>query len=187
MTLDDDAAVAAQIGRPLRGRSLPVARCALGVPVVVTVPPVLEDGSPFPTRYWLTCPLAHRRIARLESAGHVKRFESLRETDEAFAAALEHAHEVYAAERDALVPPDAKIPPRGGVGGSRGGVKCLHTHYAHHRGHAPTPDGAPLNPVGAWVADEIEPLDCQVACVAELDGRVGRNPAWSEPRDEVAG
>lgn len=173
------ARVAAQIGRPLRGRSLPVARCDLGIPLVVSVPPVLEDGSPFPTRYWLTCPLAHRRVARLESAGHVKRFEALRESDAEFAEALAAAHRAYAEERDALVPADAKIPPRGGVGGARRGIKCLHTHLAHHLG---VRERAPrLNPVGAWVAGEVEPLRCPVPCVVDEGAGAIKNPAWSEP------
>ena len=34
----------------------------MGLPVVVAVPPLLDDGTPFPTRYWLTCPLARIRV-----------------------------------------------------------------------------------------------------------------------------
>src|SRR3970282_589139 len=70
---DDRRVVEAQIGRPLRADSTPVSRCHLGLPVVVQVPPFLEDGTPFPTRYWLTCPLATSRIGRLEGAGGIRR------------------------------------------------------------------------------------------------------------------
>ena len=62
--MSDETTVEAQIGRPLRAASRVVARCHLGLPVVVAVPPILEDGTPFPTRYWLTCPLAVTRIGR---------------------------------------------------------------------------------------------------------------------------
>jgi hypothetical protein len=41
-----------------------VARCHLGLPVVIQVPPRLDDGTPFPTLYWLTCPLATTLIAQ---------------------------------------------------------------------------------------------------------------------------
>ena len=80
-----------------------------------------------------------------------------------------------AAERDRLVPVGHPGPvPAGGVGGSSGGVKCLHAHYADHAaGNA--------NPIGEMVAPDVEPLDCTVPCVAERDGEVTLNPDWSEP------
>ena len=68
----DSEVLALQIGRPLRAASKVLRRCNLGLPVVAEVPPVLDSGEPFPTRYWLTCPLAHRRIARLEGRGGVR-------------------------------------------------------------------------------------------------------------------
>ena len=43
---------------PATRRIEPGSRCHLGLPVVVRVPPILDDGTPFPTHYWLTCPLA---------------------------------------------------------------------------------------------------------------------------------
>lgn len=169
------ARVAAQLGRPLRAPSRPTRRCHLGLPVVVTVPPLLETGEPFPTRFWLTCPLAHRRIARLEAAGGVRDADARAAAEPAFAASLEAAHARYAAERDAYVPRDAARAPSGGVGGARAGVKCLHAHYAHHA-------AGRANALGAEVAARMEPLDCSLPCV--LDGPEGaeRNAAWTEPR-----
>lgn len=156
-----------QIGRPVRADSTVVARCHLGLPVVVQVPPLLDDGTPFPTLFWLTCPLASARIGRLESGGGVKRMESKAESDGEFAAALDSAHVAYRAERDALLPEAVTPVPSGGVGGSRRGVKCLHAHYAHARAGRD-------NPVGEMVAGWIEPLDCTAACVVEGE----RNPGW---------
>jgi hypothetical protein len=164
----DSEVVAAQIGRPLRAEPDVVVRCHLGLPVVVAVPPLLDDGTPFPTRFWLTCPLAATRIGRLEGSGGVKRMEAKAEVDPDFGAALADAHARYAAARDALVPDGPGPRPTGGVGGTRRGVKCLHAHYADAAaGNA--------NPVGALVAAWIEPLDCVVPCV--VDG--ARNPEWS--------
>lgn len=164
---DDRQVVEVQIGRSLRADSEVVARCHLGLPVVVRVPPVLDDGTPFPTLYWLSCPLATTRIGRLESAGGVKRMEAKAEADPEFGAALEAAHAAYRAERDRLLLADADPVPSGGVGGSRAGVKCLHAHYAH------TGAGG-ANPVGELVAGWVEPLDCEEACV--VDG--APNPDW---------
>jgi hypothetical protein len=128
---------------------------------------LLDDGTPFPTLYWLTCPLAVSRIGRIEGVGGVKRMEAKAAADPAFGEALHEAHASYADERDQLLDPKANPRPSGGVGGARFGVKCLHAHYAHKTGGGD-------NPVGELVADWIEPLDCQVGCVA--DGE--RNPGW---------
>jgi hypothetical protein len=173
--MNDDAALTAQIGRPLRAAADVVVRCHLGFPVVTRVPPLLDDGTPFPTRFWLSCPLAARRIGRLEAAGGVKTMERRAAAVPEFGSALEEAHRRYAAERDGLVPGDAALRPSGGVGGSARGVKCLHAHYADHA-------AGNDNPIGVLVAPWIEPLDCEVACVIEGGGRVFRNPSWREPR-----
>jgi len=164
---DDRQVVEAQIGRALRAESTPVSRCHLGLPVVVRVPPVLDDGTPFPTLYWLTCPLATVRIARLESAGGVKRMEQKAGVDPVFGERLNQAHAAYARERDALTPADASPVPSGGVGGTTAGVKCLHAAYAHTRAGGD-------NPVGELVQQWIEPLDCAEPCV--IDGAM--NPRW---------
>ena len=165
--MDDRQVIETQIGRPLRADPEVVSRCHLGLPVVIRVPPILDDGTPFPTLYWLTCPLATTRIGRLEGAGGVKRVEAKAAADPEFGSALETAHRDYEAERDALLADDTSPRPSGGVAGTTVGVKCLHAHYAHTRGEGE-------NPVGELVADWIEPLDCDQPCV--LDGEM--NPAW---------
>lgn len=156
---DDAQVVTTQIGRPLRTTPSVVSRCHLDLPVVIEVPPYLEDGTPFPTLYWLTCPLARARIGRMESAGGVKRMERKADADPGFGARLAAAHEQY---REARLPLEIA-----GVAGAREGVKCLHAHYAHTRGGGD-------NPVGEQVAGWIEPLDCPVPCV--VDGEM--NPEW---------
>ncbi|MFP3913643.1 MAG: DUF501 domain-containing protein [Actinomycetota bacterium] len=166
--MSDARTVSAQIGRPLRAPSEVVVRCHLSMPVVISVPPFLDDGTPFPTRYWLTCPLAVTRIARLEAAGGVKRMETKAEMEPEFGAGLEEANRRYASQRDALVPEGAYPRPSGGVGGARRGAKCLHAHYADWA-------AGNENPVGELVGAWIGPLDCDIPCVVEGEA----NPDWS--------
>lgn len=173
--MDDQAVMAAQIGRPLRSASETVVRCHLGLPVVLRVPPILDDGTPFPTTYWLSCPLAQRRIGRLEAVGGVRAMEERADADPEFGRRLEAAHARYRAERDALGAGLAGRLPTGGVAGARRGVKCLHAHYADHAaGHD--------NPVGAEVAVRVEPLDCASRCVTVRGDAVVLDPDWREPR-----
>lgn len=163
--------MAVQIGRPLRGDPSVAGRCHLELPVVAKVQPLLEDGTPFPTRYWLTCPLASKRIGRLESIGGVRRMEAKRQSDPDFDAALDAAHARYGAERDSAIPSGHSGPaPSGGVAGLTNGIKCLHAHYAD------TAAGND-NPVGEVVAGWIEPLNCTEPCVIDDE----RNPNWREP------
>ena len=174
--MDDQQVVAAQLERALRAAIDVVGRCPLGLPVTVSVPPLLDDGTPFPTRYWLTCPLARIRVGRLEAAGGVKAMERWVESDPVIEARFRSAGARYAAERDALVSQEAVHRPSGGVGGSEHGVKCLHAHYADYR-------AGNDNPVGEMVAPWVEPLDCLAPCVVEQeDGSAGRNPAWREAK-----
>jgi hypothetical protein len=173
--MDDQLVVAVQIGRPLRAEARIESRCHLGLPVVVGVPPLLDDGTPFPTSHWLSCPLAARRVGRLESAGGVKAMERKAGSDDVFAARLAAAHTRYAQERESALPQGGGPRPSGGVAGAARGVKCLHAHYADTR-------AGNDNPVGELVAPWVEPLDCSDPCVVEAGGSVASNPAWREPR-----
>lgn len=173
--MDERLEVAVQIGRPSRAAVEVVSRCHLSLPVVVQVPPILDDGTPFPTLYWLSCPLAVRRVSRLESGGGVKAMERRAARLPEFGAALEAAHARYARQRDSLLRAGAQPTPSGGVAGAARGVKCLHAHYADSRAGNP-------NPVGELVAPWVEPLDCPIPCVTEQDGQPAKNPHWIEPR-----
>ena len=175
--MNDRDIVEAQLGRPPRSSVDVVSRCHLGLPVVIAVPPLLDDGTPFPTTFWLTCPLAVRRIGREESQGGVRAAEARIGSDTELAGRHRAAMSRYERDRDALIPKGTTGPrPTGGVGGARAGVKCLHAHYADFRsGHD--------NPVGEAIAPQVEPLDCAERCVAESDdGSTVRNPDWREPK-----
>jgi hypothetical protein len=174
--MDDRAVVAIQIGRPPRSRVPVRTRCGLGLPVVIDVPPVLDDGTPFPTMHWLTCPLATIRVSRIESVGGVRIADELIRTDADVRAAFGAAMHRYAQERDSLLPEGWRGPvPTGGIAGSSGGVKCLHAQYAD------TVAGND-NPIGRDIAQRIEPLDCTIPCVTDVDGVAVANEAWVEPR-----
>jgi len=182
----DGEVLALQIGRPLRAASTVLRRCDLGLTIVAEVPPILDTGEPFPTRYWLTCPLAHRRIARIEGEGGVRATQARVAADPELREALEAAHARYARDREALLPqgtagialPDEpQHRPSGGVGGSSGGVKCLHAHYADFA-------AGNDNPIGRDLHDVIGESRCHAPCVAIVDGRLQRNPDWRELTDD---
>ena len=174
--MDDRSIVEIQIDRSVRSRVDVRTRCHLGLPVVIDVPPLLEDGTPFPTMFWLTCPLARLRVSRIESSGGVRAADALIESNALVAEQHAAAMQRYESERSALIPDDWDGPkPSGGVAGSSGGVKCLHAHYAD------TAAGND-NPVGEDVAERIEPLACTAPCVIANETGMERNPAWVEPR-----
>ncbi len=121
-----------------------VVRADDGTPRVLRNAPLLDDGTPMPTRYWLIGPEDVLQVSRLESAGGVRRSEEAVDAEE-----LADAHRRYAAERDAAIPAGHTGPrPSAGVGGTRRGVKCLHAHYAWFLAGGD-------DPVGRWVASAL--------------------------------
>jgi hypothetical protein len=137
-------AVADLLGRSPRARFEVVVRDRAGGPVVIRNAPLLDDGTPMPTAYWLVDVRLRKAVSALEAAGGVKAAEAAVAPD-----ALAAAHERYAAERDAALPPGHAGPrPTGGVGGTRQGVKCLHAHLAWHLAGGD-------DPVGRWVHERL--------------------------------
>jgi exopolyphosphatase / guanosine-5'-triphosphate,3'-diphosphate pyrophosphatase len=157
----DVDAVREQLGREPTTPFLVVARCADGHPLVIRNAPLDAQGDPFPTTYWLTCPVAVKAVSRVESEGWIARLNERIHEDEAFDAAVEAAHRTYAADRARDLPESATW---GGVAGTRTGVKCLHAHYAYHLA-----GGA--DPIGGWAAERVEPVhpDTPVDRVAAID------------------
>jgi hypothetical protein len=76
MTADDREQVAALLGRPPQGFFEVVVRDRAGVPVVIRNAPLLDDGTPMPTRFWLVGPDVRRQVDRLESVGGVRQAEA---------------------------------------------------------------------------------------------------------------
>ena len=140
----DEDAIAALLGRPPAGDFEVVVRDRHGRPVVIRNAPLLRDGTPMPTRYWLVDPRLRRTLSALEASGGVREAAAAVDPEE-----LARAHARYAAERDATLPAGHRGPrPSGGVGGTRRGVKCLHAHYAWHLAGGD-------DPVGRWVDDHL--------------------------------
>lgn len=160
------AIVARQLGRDARGDVAIAARCEHGLPAVVRTSPRLDDGTPFPTLYYLTCPLAVRAIGRLEAGGMMRELNDRLARDEDLRAAYAEAHERYRARRDSLGPLDDPAT----AGGMPSRVKCLHALYAHE-----VADG---NPIGAIARDAIEPLGCPGSCVV-AGARAEGHPAFA--------
>ena len=140
----DRAAVAELLGRPPQGSFEVVVRAADGSPRVIRNAPLLDDGRPMPTLYWLVGDADRVAIGRLESTGGVRQAEAAVDAEQ-----LAAAHRRYCAEREALLPAGHAGPrPTGGVGGTRRGVKCLHAHYAWYLAGGD-------DPVGRWVEQRL--------------------------------
>ena len=142
--MTDHDQVEALLGRVPRASFEVVVRDGQGRPVVIRNAPLLDDGTPMPTRYWLVGAPERAAVGRLEAAGGVRRAEAAVDPRE-----LAAAHSRYAAERDAALPPGHAPRPGGGVGGTRRGVKCLHAHYAWFLAGGD-------DPVGRWVSERLE-------------------------------
>jgi exopolyphosphatase/guanosine-5'-triphosphate,3'-diphosphate pyrophosphatase len=141
---EDIARITELLGRVPQGKFEVVVRALDGDPVVLRNQPLLPDGTPMPTLYWLCGARENVLIGRLEATGAVNQVEA--ELDAALIAA---AHDRYAAERDALIPADHTGPrPFGGVAGTRIGVKCLHAHFGWWLAGGD-------DPVGDWVAEKL--------------------------------
>ena len=161
-TSTDWRIVTRQLGRSPRAFSHVCRRCRYDYPQVILTEPLHRRGERwevFPTVYWLTCPLLHRAISRLEAEGQIRHYEERLRTDDEFAARMEQAHREAAADRISLVPEDlrkwlseersreARALAETGIAGIRNvdGVKCLHAHYADFVGRGNNPIGADVH------------------------------------------
>ncbi|TCO58445.1 DUF501 domain-containing protein [Actinocrispum wychmicini] len=158
VTDEDRQTIAAQLGRAPRALRAVAYRCPSGHPAVVQTSPRLEDGTPFPTLYYLTCPRLTSLCSTLEAQGVMKEMTARLAEDADLAEGYRKAHQTYLAERDAIEPLGTDVS----AGGMPARVKCLHVHLAHALA-----SGSGVNPIG----DEIIALidggwpagDCQAA------------------------
>jgi hypothetical protein len=155
---DDIAAISRQLGRSPRGRMEVAYRCPCGDPAVVRTHPRLDDGSPFPTLYYLTCPRASAACSRLESGGVMRDMETRLTEDVDLRDSYIAAHETYLRERESL----EYVEEISGVtaGGMPDRVKCLHVLLAHSLAVGPG-----INLLGDEVREAIgdwwEPVSCR--------------------------
>jgi uncharacterized protein len=148
----DLATVARQLHRPPRATRQVAHRCGCGLPDVVETSPRLEDGTPFPTVFYLTCPRLRSAIGRLEASGLMREMTDRLADDPSLAAHYGDAHEAYLAHRDAIESLGTTVS----AGGMPTRVKCLHVLVAQSlavgAGVNPFGDEA-LELLGDWGAD----------------------------------
>jgi hypothetical protein len=142
----DEAAVAAQLGRAPRSIHGVAHRCPCGNPDVVATEPRLEDGTPFPTTFYLTCPRAASLIGTLEASGLMREMTERLGEDPDLAAAYRRAHEAYLSFRGSI----GEVSEISGVsaGGMPTRVKCLHVLAGQALAQGPG-----VNPLGDEVVD----------------------------------
>jgi uncharacterized protein len=154
ITAEDEAAIAAQLGRAPRGLLGVAHRCPCGLPDVAETAPRLPDGTPFPTLYYLTCPRAAAAVSKLEAVGQMREMTA-RLADDELRSRYEAAHRDYLARREKAARSAGVEPlPPGtqSAGGMPSRVKCLHALVAHELATGGVnPFGAEaLAAVGAW-------------------------------------
>ncbi len=141
VTQADIEALGQQLGRVPRGVVAIAARCVCGRPAVVQTAPRLDDGSPFPTTFYLTLPGAVYGCSALEATHYMDELNQRLAEDEQLAAAYAQAHQAYLAEREKL----GHVDEISGIsaGGMPTRVKCLHALVGHSLAA-----GAGVNPIG---------------------------------------
>ena len=149
-----------QLGRPARPFRRVAVRCVHGYPAVTEQAPYDDDGRPFPTSYYLTCPWLVAAIARAEAAGGVERWSRAAEREPALRESLARADREQRELR-----PELDV----GIGGTQspGKLKCLHAHAAFALAR-------PGYELGEAVVEEAGPRWCPDArCGRALDGEAG--------------
>lgn len=127
------AAVAEQLGREPRGVVEISYTTPDGKPGVVKTAPRLEDGTPFPTLYYLTEPRLTAEASRLEVAHVMKWMQERLGQDEELQEDYRKAHEHFLAERNKME--DLGTDFSGG--GMPDRVKCLHVLMAYALAEGP--------------------------------------------------
>lgn len=153
----DIEAVSRQLGRPARNVIGIAARCCCGKPTVVATRPRLDDGTPFPTLYYLSHPAATAAISTLEANGVMAEFQQLL-SDEPTATQYLAAHRAYLTDREGLEVVEEILGIS--AGGMPVRVKCLHALAGHSLAAGPG-----VNPIGDLALEQADwsPLICQCA------------------------
>ncbi len=184
-TDEDIRAVSLQLGRPARNVIGIAARCVCGAPTVVATAPRLDDGTPFPTLYYLCHPAAAAAISTLEATGVMAKFTELLAGDSELRGQYASAHESYIADRTLI----GAVPEVDGIsaGGMPDRVKCLHAVVGHALAMGPG-----VNPIGDLALERStwSPLvcECPPAVTDDVDDALELKEAYelsaaSEPNE----
>ena len=166
---EDIRVVSCQLGRPARGVIGIAARCVCGAPTVVATAPRLDDGTPFPTLYYLSHPAATAAMSTLEAEGIMIEFTQLLAEDVALRDYYARAHDAYLRDRAAI---DTVAEIDGvSAGGMPTRVKCLHALAAHTLAA-----GKGVNPIGDLALERStwSPTVCQCADYSANPARDGQ-------------
>lgn len=152
-----------QLSRMPRGMVAVGARCVCGRPLAVITRPCLEDGTPFPTTFYLTSPEAVKAVSRIEAEGFMRECNALLKNDVKIAEQYKNASESYKAFRHALalrLKDSEEHILDISAGGMPDRVKCLHALLAQT-----LVMGKGVNPIGDIVlnriVDEFDPSVCR--------------------------
>ena len=159
----DLEAVELQLGRRPRGVVSVAHRCPCGEPDVVETLPRLDDGTPFPTTFYLTCPRLTGAISTLESSGLMAEMTERLATDTPLAERYRAAHDDYLRRRAAL----GEVPEIAGIsaGGMPTRVKCLHVLVGHSLAAGPG-----VNPLGDEALEALGDWWASGSCVDRAEG-----------------
>ena len=155
--------------------------CPTNYPMIILVHPFSND-KPFPTIYWLSCPVIKEDIFKLEDTGYIEVLKRKKNQSKEFQKKLDNAHKRYSKVRVSLLDKDKlkrarqkskdlfEMLKKSGVAGIREkeGIKCLHGHYADYIISGD-------NPVGEEVAKKIDIPTCCNFCKKYEAGEGVRN------------
>lgn len=156
---NDIEIVSSQLGRPARDIVAIAARCVCGNPIVVQTKPRLEDGTPFPTVYYLTLPAATAAVSTLEAEGLMAQLQEQLAEDASLRSKYLAAHDSYLRDREEL----GSVPEIAGIsaGGMPDRIKCLHSLVAHSLAKGPG-----VNPIGDLALESCSWSPARCACVS---------------------
>lgn len=171
-----------QLGRFPRGMVSVGTRCVCGRPLAVITRPCLEDGTPFPTTFYLTSPEAVKAVSHIEAEGFMRECNELLKNDANIAEQYAKAHEIYKLFRHNLairLSDSEEHISDVSAGGMPVRVKCLHAILAQT-----LVMGSGINPIGdmvlARISSEFDPCVCRCTTPwsddsAECDSEVINN------------
>jgi hypothetical protein len=131
---------------------------------VVNTAPRLEDGTPFPTLFYITCPRLNSAISTLESQGWMAQMQRRLSDEPLTAQQYRRAHESYLRARAELG--EVWEIENISAGGMPDRVKCLHVLAGQALAQGPG-----VNPFGDEVLTELQArgvLDRAYPCVEVL-------------------
>ena len=161
--------VETQLNRSLRSKVDVVASCHFNLPAVIKVPSNLDDGTPFPTSYWLTCPMYNKKVGSLESQGLIKELDKQLNENKDLNQQWAERQKSYEEERNRENKnKENLINPTGGVGGAKESIKCLHSHLADEL-------ATQKNIIGKIVLESVGSFNCEEPCI---DENLNKNIKW---------